>query len=158
MEFKLAILIEKTPSEVFAFQQDLYQLPFHEHPVVPVYEKATPGPVGVGTRLREVVRVPLLSDWQILSEITAFQPESYIEYKWTGPGMQGELAYHIEPAPGGARLAQRQTLNPIGLLQILNPFIGWMFSRQIAARLEGIKAILEGRARFAETPSAKKEK
>ena len=42
MKFELAVLIEKTPGEVFAFFRDLYQLPFHEHPVVPVYEKTTP--------------------------------------------------------------------------------------------------------------------
>ena len=158
MKFKLAILIEKTPGEVFAFLRDLYQLPFREHPVVPVYEKTTSGPVGVGTRFREIVRVPLLSEWQIVSEITAFQPESYIEYKWLGPGMRGELAYQVEPAPGGAMLVQRQTLNPMGLLKILNPFIAWIFSRQIAARLEGIKAILEGRARFAEATRVEEER
>lgn len=103
------------------------------------------------------MRVPFLSEWQIVSEITAFKPESYIEYKWRGPGMQGELAYQVEPAPGGARLTQRQTLNPVGLLRILSPVIAWTFSRQLAARLEGIKAILEGRAQFAQAARAEKK-
>jgi hypothetical protein len=59
MEFELAVWIEKAPREVYEFLQDLYKLPFHEHPTVPVYEKLTPGSVRVGTQFREVVRMPL---------------------------------------------------------------------------------------------------
>jgi len=151
MEFELAIFIERAPDEVFRFLRDLYQLPFHEHPVVPVYEKLTPGPVAVGTHFREGVRTSPFTRLVILSEVTALRPEAYLAYRWRGPGMHGELVYEMVAAPGGTELAQRQTLILTGPLRLAAPFIGRAFAARLATRLAGIRAILEGRARFGET-------
>lgn len=151
MKFNLSIEIERSPSDVFAFFRDIYKLPFHNHPIVPVYEKVTPGPVNVETGFSEVINMLPGIHLKIRSELTAFQPDRFLEYRWTGPGMHGELSYTIEPASSGTHLIQQQTLNLAGILAIFNPLMGHLFSVQIARRLESIKAILEGRARFGET-------
>jgi hypothetical protein len=144
MEFEISAFIERAPGEVFVFLRDVYKLPRHDDPLVPVYDKVTPGPVGVGTRFREVVRMAPFYTFEILSEVTAICPGRFLAYDWKGPGMHGDLAYRIEAMPGGTRLEQRQTLIPTGLLRICAPLIGRAFSGRIAERIQEIKTILEG--------------
>ena len=63
MEFEVEAVIDRSQEEVFAFFRDMHQLPSRKGSLVPVYDKITPGPVGVGTRIREVVRLlPFVGD------------------------------------------------------------------------------------------------
>ena len=57
MEFEFTAVIHCPPADVFALFRDIDQYNAHEGSPVPVLDKITDGPVGVGTRYREVVRM-----------------------------------------------------------------------------------------------------
>lgn len=145
MHFETEAFIHRPPEDVFAFFSDLHHLPRRESSVVPIYDKMTPGPVGVGTRFREVVRLLPFLKGEVISEITGYDPPHRLDYAFLAFGkMDGELTYLLEPSGGGVRVLQRQTLRLRGgLLKLLSPLVGAAFSRAIAHRLRGIKKVLE---------------
>ena len=53
MHFETEAFIHRPPEDVFAFFRDMHHLPRQKDSVVPIYDKMTPGPVGVGTRFRD---------------------------------------------------------------------------------------------------------
>ncbi len=145
MEFRLQIEIKAPLSRVYLFFRDLYTLDFSANALVPVYEKVTPGPVGVGTRFREVVRVlPPLINFEIISQVTAVEDERCLAYDWHGPGMHGELEYTFSPTADGTRMTQRHTLVLHGPSRLFAPLVKRSFGTQIARRLEGVRQLLEG--------------
>jgi hypothetical protein len=113
---------------------------------LPVYDKITQGPVGLGPRIREVVRLLPLVRGEIISEITGYDPPRRLDYRFVAfEKMDGELTYRFESTGEGVRVIQRHTLRPRGtLLKLLSPLIGATFSRAIDHRLRGIKKALEG--------------
>ena len=144
MNFEFRAVIACPLAEVFAFFRDMDQQARQEDSVVPVYDKVTPGPTGVGTRYREVVRLLPGLTAEIRSEITAFEPERHLAYRFSGLGMDGVLNYYLEATELGTLVVQRQSLYPRGLLKLFNPLIEAAFSRAAGGRLQGIKALLEG--------------
>lgn len=143
MEFELSIVINRPREEVFAFFRDIDQHAGQKGTIVPVYDKITPGPVGVGTRYREVVQVMPFVTGEILTELVEYDPGERLAYQFVALGMPGELAYWFTAAEEGMRLVQRQSLRPGGWMGLFSPMIGAMFSRMIARRLAGVKAFLE---------------
>lgn len=148
MEFHLACSIDCSPAEVFTFLSSLDQLPWEQHPVVADYQKVTPGPTGVGTLYREVVRLPLGMRMVIHSKVTRYELSRRLEYRWWAPGMRGELAYRLQPEGVGTHITQVQSLHPQGVFKLFSPLIQRVFSHRIADRLESIKAQLEGHETF----------
>jgi hypothetical protein len=145
VQFETEAFIHRPPKDVFDFFRDMHRQPRRESSVVPVYDKITPGPVGVGTRFREVVRLLLFLKGKVISEITGYDPPQRLDCGFVAFGkMEGELTYRLKSSGEGARVLQRQTLRPRGaLLKLLGPLIGAAFSRAIAHRLRSIKTLLE---------------
>lgn len=142
--FELHAVIDRPRADVFAFFRDMDQHAGQEGSVVPVYDKVTPGPTGVGTRYREVVRLFPFPAGEVISEITRFRPGRELGYTFSGLGMDGDLVYRFEPVEGGTRVDQRQRLRPRGLLKVARPLIGLCFGWAVRRRLAGIKSLLEG--------------
>jgi hypothetical protein len=145
VQFETEAFIHRPPEDVFDFFRDMHRQPRRESFVVPVYDKITPGPVGVGTCFREVVRLLPFLKGEVISEITGYDPPHRLDYGFVAFGkMEGELIYRLESSGEGVRVLQRQTLRPRGaLLKLLGPLIGAAFSRAIAHRLRDIKKLLE---------------
>jgi hypothetical protein len=146
MEFKLSAIIHKPLEEVFAFFRDIDQHAGQKGTIVPVYDKITPGPVGVGTRYREVVQVMPFVTGKILTEVAGYEPGRRLAYRYVALGMAGELTYWFESVEEGTQVVQQQSLRPSGLLRLFSPMIGAMFSRMIERRLVEIKGFLESEA------------
>jgi hypothetical protein len=146
VEFEVEALIDRPPEDVFAFFRNMHKQPRRKGSVVPVYDKITPGPVGVGTRIREVVRLLPFLKGEIISEIIGYDPPHRLDYRFVAfEKMDGELTYRFEPTGEGVRVIQRHTLRPRGtVLKLLSPLIRATFSRAIDHRLKGIKKVLEG--------------
>jgi len=143
MKFRFSVVIAQPPSAVFAFFRDVDQHAGQEGTPVPVYDKVTPGPVGVGTRYREVVQVLPKVRGEMLSEVTCYEEGKRLEYRFSGLGMVGELEYTFEPCDGGTRVVQEQSLHPRGVLQPFSPLIGKMFHAAASRRLLVIKSLVE---------------
>lgn len=146
MEFELSVVINRPLEEVFAFFRDIDQHAGQKGTVVPVYDKVTPGPVGVGTQYHEIVQVMPFVTGEILTEVVGYEPSQRLAYRFVALGMPGELTYCFEAVEEGTRLVQRQSLWPSGWMKLFSPMIRAMFSRMIVRRLVGIKSFLESRA------------
>jgi len=146
MDFEFVAVIDCPLADVFALFRDVDQYNEHEGSPVPVLDKITDGPVRVGTRYREVVKMLPFVTMTILSEIKDYESERYLASRWWSNVMAGHLAYTFEPVDGGARVVQRMSLNPKGILRVFSPLIKAMFSRAGEHRLAWIKTFLETRA------------
>lgn len=149
MEFERNITIHCKPEEAFIFLRDKDQ--YHQEPGSPVLtlEKTNSGPVGVGTRYREVVQMFPFVKGEILSTIQRYEPPRFLEESFEGTGMQGYLAYEFIPVEEGTLLIQRETIQFYGVFGLLSPLMERMLLKAVESRLEGIKSILE------EKPSSK---
>jgi hypothetical protein len=146
MDFEFRAVIDCSPTEVFAFFRDVDRHAGQEGSVVPVYEKVTSGPTGIGTRYREVIRLLPYITAEMHTEVTCYRPERCLAYCFSGLGMDGSLEYEFETAGPGTRVLQRQSLHPRGLLVLLSPLIKLLFSWVAGRRLEEIKDLLESTA------------
>ena len=144
MDFEFTVVIECPLEHVFAFFRDVDRHAGEEGTVVPVYDKITPGPVGVGTRYREVVILLPFSSGEMISEVTTFEPGQRLGYRFSGLGMDGDLMYSFEEVAEGTKVVQRQSLHPRGALKLLSPLVGRMFAAEAGSRLTNIKRLLEG--------------
>jgi hypothetical protein len=143
VEFEFTEWIDRPPHEVYGFLRDIEYHAGREGSVVPVYDKITAGPVGVGSRYREVVRVLPFVRWEVTSEITDLEPGQKLAYLFSGVGMRGRLVYEFATEGSGTRVTQRQVLNPQGALKLCSPLIRPLFSVAGARRLRHIKGVLE---------------
>jgi hypothetical protein len=143
MDFRFTAVIAMPPGDVFAFFRDVDQHAGRKGTRVPVYDKLTSDPVGLGTRYREVVQLLPLVRGEIISEITDYEEGKRLGYRFSGLSMDGELTYTFEPVGQGTLVTQKQSLNPRGVLRFFSAGIGKIFSTVAAQRLEGIKALLE---------------
>jgi uncharacterized protein YndB with AHSA1/START domain len=143
MQFELSTVIDRTPPEVFAFLADMRNHPQEEGTKVLHVEKTTSGPIGAGTRFREVVQMLPLVRVEMISEVTAYEPDQRVIFTWRGGGMEGELALAFKLQNGSTRVALRETIRPQGLMRLAEPLIGRAFEDTQARRLEGLKRTLE---------------
>lgn len=143
MHFRFVVLIARSPDIVFAFFRDVDQHAGQEGTPVPVYDKVTSGPVEIGTRYREVVQVLPWIRGEMLSEVISQDEGRRLGYRFSGLGMEGELAYRFEPVDGGTRVVQEQSLYPRGVLRFFSPLIGGMFWVAATKRLHNIKSLME---------------
>ena len=97
MNFELSITINRPPEDVFTFLRDKDQFLQEEGSPVRLIEKITPGPIGVGTRYREIVQITPFIQAEIHSEITYFEPSGALEEDFWASGMSGHLAYQFIP-------------------------------------------------------------
>ena len=143
MYFEFSIAIRRPPEDVFVFLRDKDRHPQEPGSPVLVLEKTTSGPVGVGTRYREVVQMLPFVRGEILSVITHYEPGARLEEDFEGAGMTGHLAYQFTPENGGTRLEQRESVQTQGVLRLFSPIMEQMLGRRLWQRLEEIRDILE---------------
>jgi hypothetical protein len=143
VDFELLIRIDRPPEDVFGFLRDKDKHPQEQGSPVLVLEQTTPGPVAVGTRCREVVRMLPGYRGEIRSVITDFDPYSLLAEDFEGAGMVGHLEYRFEPDGEGTRLTQRETVRTLGFVRVLEPIMERMLAKRLQQRLETIKALLE---------------
>lgn len=143
MLHRFSIQIDRPPADVFAFlgSKDTYRQ--HKDSPVLLLEKTTDGPVGIGTRYREVVQMAPFVRSEILSEVTRYEQGSVLEEKWSGGGMKGTLTYFFTAAGQGSELRQQVEIETHWLLRLFDPVIARMYARAARYRLDCIKAILE---------------
>jgi carbon monoxide dehydrogenase subunit G len=143
MLVKFQIQINKPPADVFNFlcNKDSYKQQSGS-PVL-LLEKTTPGPLGVGTRYREIVQMMPFIKGEILSEVTRFEPHNVLEEEWVGGGMKGILTYFFNPVGEGTELIQHVNIKALGLLKPFDAMISRTYTKAAQYRLDCLKAVLE---------------
>lgn len=144
LHFELSVEIARDAADVFAFLRDKHLYPQPPGSPVLALDKTTDGPVGPGTRYREVVRMLPFVRGEILSEVTRFEPPHRLEERFAGASMRGYLVYELVTVGGGTLLVQREELQPLGALRLLAGPMRRMLAARLHSRLDSIKSDLEG--------------
>ncbi len=131
MQYDESVVIARSPSEVFAFLADVQEHAVGPGSPVAEMEKIPPGPTGVGTRWREVVRLGHRFRMTMWGEVTALVPERLLALRFWGGSMRGTLVYTVRPDDGHAVLRQQESMQTVGWLR---PF-GWVVGRALLPRL-----------------------
>lgn len=143
MRFEFSVDIGCTPDEAFQLLQNKHEHPQEAGSRVLSRDKITDGPVDVGTRYRERVRMLPGVHGVLLSTVTRCESWRHLEEDFEGAGVKGHLAWELFERPFGCRLVQRQTVEPAAGLRWLAPLMRRMFAARLQEQLAGIKALLE---------------
>lgn len=87
VEFETEIIIHRPLEEVFAFFRDIDRYAGVKGSVVPVYEKLTPGKIGVGTRYREIVRFLPFVKGEGGTQVTGYDAPRRLDYGFVAFGV-----------------------------------------------------------------------
>jgi carbon monoxide dehydrogenase subunit G len=102
------------------------------------------GPLGRGSRVRQVLEVSgRRIDVEL--EVTAYDPPSGAETRFSTNGIEVVNAYALEPAGAGTRLTQSVDAKPSGLTaRMLVPVIQPRLEEKLTRDLERLRAELSG--------------
>ncbi len=142
IDFTIETEIARPPEEVFAFATDPAQLPrWQTNAVSAVPEE--PGPLRVGSRLREVHRGPGGREIESLVEVSALEPDRAFALRMLEGPLPVDADLHFEPAGAGTRLRFRVHGQPGGAKRLLQPLLRLALKRQFRQHCEDLKRVLE---------------
>lgn len=143
LDFDLAIEIRRAPEDVYTFLIDKEQHPRPPGSPVLRLDRLTSGPVRVGTRWIEVIRVGPGMSLTVRSQADQVEPGVALGERFTSTWFTGRLSYTLEPVPVGTRLRQQETLRPRGPLALLDGPIDAALRPRLLSRLVDIRDLLE---------------
>lgn len=140
MRFENTVSIERSPDEVFAYLADFENVPAWNYAIVET-RKTSEGPVGIGTRYRQVRELPRPSEETF--EITEFEPGTRLSAEGTFGPFPGRFTYILETIPTGTRLTNIVDLRPSGALRLVGGLATSRLRSAVAANLGELKQLLE---------------
>jgi carbon monoxide dehydrogenase subunit G len=102
-------------------------------------EKLTPGPYGVGTRVRRTGGF-LGRNFSWTTEVTEFDPARIVRMKYVAGPFKGGIDYSIAPADSGAEV----TIRNYGESTFWFPFMGVMMRASVRKDLDRLRALVGG--------------
>jgi hypothetical protein len=127
----------QTPARVFAFVSDLENLPKIQSEVVQS-TVLDPGPVRVGTRFEELVKIgPRRVTARCV--VTEYEPERLIGFRAESSAVHYDGRFLVEPFGDGCRVAIEATAQLQGLWRLLQPLLAADARKGIRQELEAIK-------------------
>jgi uncharacterized protein YndB with AHSA1/START domain len=142
IEFTIETEIERPPAEVFAYATDPAKLSSWQTNTVSAVQEGD-GPLGVGTRLREVHRALGGRELASLVEVSGYEPGRLFALRI----LEGPLPVHarleFEPTAVGTELRFTAHGELSGPMRLLTPLMRRALKRQFAADCERLKQLLE---------------
>jgi uncharacterized protein YndB with AHSA1/START domain len=145
IDFTVETSIDRPADEVFAYVTDPAKLPtWQTNTVSSTLE--TPGPMGVGSRLREVHRGPGGKEFPSLVEIAEYEPARLFALRVIeGTPVHARITF--EPtATGGTLVRFRAHGRLTGPMRLAEPFLGRMLRKQFTEQCTTLKQVLEERS------------
>ena len=137
-------VIDRPPTEVFAYLTDPARIPEWQASALEA-TRETPGPMAVGTRVREV-RKFLGKRMDSTVEVTEYQPnEKYSLRVVTGP-IRFDVRHSFTQAGGGTEVNVVIEGEPGGFFALAEPLVVRAVARELGNNLETAKDILEAQA------------
>jgi uncharacterized protein YndB with AHSA1/START domain len=139
--FAIETPIDRPPAEVFAVVTDLGRLREWQ-PLIVEVEQLDAGPLGVGTRLREVREVRGRRLEQTV-EVAAHEPGRHFGMRvLEGPlPVDGDL--HFEPDGAGTRLRLVATGRPHGAQRLFSPLLRAGLRREFRKQYAALREVVE---------------
>jgi len=140
MNFTNTVTIHRPAHDVFQFIADLENVPKWNYAIVET-RKTSDGPVGIGTRYRQVRTLPTRSEETL--QVTELEPDRrFAVHGDLGP-LVGTLTYEFEYVNGRTRLTNRADLEGRGLMKFAAPIATGRVREAVAANLRALKRLLE---------------
>jgi uncharacterized protein YndB with AHSA1/START domain len=131
--------IARPPASVFAYATDPGKLASWQTNTV----SAEPdGPIGIGTRIREVHRAPGGRELAATVEIVEYEPDRAFGLH-TVEGLPVHARITFEPTDAGTRLRFRVQWQPAGAMRIVQPVLKATLKRQFDQHCTNLKEQLE---------------
>lgn len=139
IDFVLTRDIARPPGEVFAYVTDASKLATWQRNTV----SAVPdGPMGLGTKIREVHRAPAGKQIATVVEVVEYEPDHVFGMRIIeGPPVHGQITF--EPSDTGTGFRFRVYTQPTGLMRLAEPILRPILKRQFEQHCTNLKAVLE---------------
>jgi uncharacterized protein YndB with AHSA1/START domain len=141
--FAHSVQIPRPPAEIFPWLLEESLVPrWTGH--MTRYERLDDGELGAGSRMRQVLEVSGRTI-DVELEITAYQPPSGAETRFSTNGIEVVSSYALEAAGGGTRLTQTLEAKPSGLTaRMLVPVVQPRLEEKLTQDLERLREQLSG--------------
>ena len=139
-----SVVIDRSPEEIWEVVSDL-DTHSEWRPSVKEFRQVSDGPLGVGSRIREVL------DWRgreivIDDVVTAFEPPRRLGVRGGWKAADYEVDFRLEPAGDTTLVTMDWPFYPKSLLlKIAAPFMGGAMGKATKEELDHLKAYVEGR-------------
>ena len=143
IRFRFAVDVARPAHDVFQYVTDPTKL--REWQGTDNVEQITAGPVGLGSRLREV-RVVLGRRLESLTEVVAYEPDRRFEIRILSGPMPVEDRWVFEEVAGGTRVLFSTEGSTHGILRLAEPLIGVVLARRRRTHHARLKHALEASA------------
>jgi uncharacterized protein YndB with AHSA1/START domain len=142
IKFSVGTEIERPVGEVFAYITDPTKLATWQTNTVSVVVEGD-GPLGLGTRLREVHRAPGGKQLASLVEVSEYEPDNRFALRM----LEGALPIHaritFEPTDHGTRVTLAAHGKATGPMRLAQPLLSLSLKRQFAGYLATLTQLLE---------------
>jgi hypothetical protein len=137
IRFQDSVAVEQAPERVFDFVSDLTNIPKIQAEVVQS-TVITPGPVQVGTRFDEIVRV---GPWKVPTRcvVTEYDPRGVLAFRAQSRPIDYEGRFSVEPAETGCTVTASGTARLKGLWRLMEPILAGEVRKGIRHELTAIK-------------------
>jgi uncharacterized protein YndB with AHSA1/START domain len=139
---ELTVVVDRPVEEVFAYVTDPAKLAEWQPNVISV-SKQTDGPMGAGTRLREVRRAPFGRSVEALVEVAEYEENRRFDLRIVSGPLPIDGRNEFRPADGGTRIDFVAEGRISGPLRLAEPILARALRRQFAGYYERLKESLE---------------
>jgi len=143
MRIDQQVEIARPVADVFAYVTDPGKLPEWQDTTVSVTNE-TGGPLGTGTRLREVRRAPFGKTVESLVEVATYEPDTAFALRILDGPLKVDGAYRFAGHDGHTHVDFTAEGDIGGPLKLATPLIRRTLARQFAAYHRRLKEVLEG--------------
>jgi uncharacterized protein YndB with AHSA1/START domain len=140
IRFTTEVEIDRPPDAVFAYISDPAKL--GEWQGAAEVEQLTPGPVGVGTRFREVHKVAGRANEQV-TEVSGYERPRVFAIKVVEGPVPLDGRWELQPRNGGTRVTLTATGEGPRMLRFADPLLARLFKARFAASHKKLKRALE---------------
>lgn len=141
IEFTIETQIERPVADVFAYSTDPAKLATWQTNTVSAVQEGD-GPLGLGTRLREVHRAPGGKELASVVEVSEYEPDRTFALRVV-EGTPVHLRMTFEPTERGTLVRFRAHGQLTGAMRLAEPLVQRTLKRQFARQCATLKQVLE---------------
>jgi uncharacterized protein YndB with AHSA1/START domain len=140
MKFTNVVTINRPRADVFAYLAHFENIPLWNYAISET-RKLTSGPVGVGTRYRQVRTIPTPSEEEF--EVVEFEPDHRLSVDGDLALFHGRVSYALDSTGDATMLTNSMDLRASGPLNMVAQLATRRVQSAVATNLGALKELLE---------------
>ncbi|HWG08861.1 MAG TPA: SRPBCC family protein [Solirubrobacteraceae bacterium] len=142
IDFTVETEIARPPATVFAYVTDPAKLATWQTNTLSAVPEP-PGPLRLGSRIREVHRGPGGRELESLVEVSELEPDRLFALRMIEGPLPVDARISLDPIEAGTRMRFNVRGEPTGPLRFLRPLMRAALKRQLAEHCRNLKRVLE---------------